>query len=125
MTGSRLVAVSLACLATVTTASADSSEPLLAVSPNPVHAGAHARVHGRMPGCPAGDQITLISRAFSHRHDFAGEPAVFATIHSDGSFSVRTRIPSTRKPARYSIGGRCGGGNIGFVRHVRVLRPRG
>jgi hypothetical protein len=100
------------------------SERLLQASPNPVHAGSHVRVHGRVPGCPAGDQVTLISRAFSHRHEFASVPAVFATVRSDGHFSVRTRIPSTRRPGRYSLSGRCGGGNLGFVRHVRVLRPR-
>lgn len=124
MDRARLAAIAIVCVVAAAPAYADSSEPLLAASPNPVHAGSHVRLHGRIPGCPAGDQITLISRAFSHNHDFAGEPAVFATIHADGSFSVRTRIPSTRKPRRYSIGGRCGGGNIGFVRHLRVLRPR-
>ena len=120
----RLAIVSVVCLIAAASAYADSSEPLLGASPNPVRAGAHVRVHGRIPGCLAGDQLTLISRAFSHQHDFAGQPAVFAAIRKDGSFSVRTRIPSTRKPRRYSIGGRCGGGNIGFVRHLRVLAPR-
>jgi hypothetical protein len=120
----RWAMVPITCLVAAATAFAGSSQPLLAASPNPVHAGAHVRLHGRIPGCLARDQITLISRAFSHKHDFAGEPAVFATIHEDGSFNVRTRIPRTRRPRRYSLGGRCGGGNIGFVRHLRVLRPR-
>jgi hypothetical protein len=119
------VAISVVAAALLaSTALADRSDPLLAASPNPVHAGSQVRLHGRVPGCPAGDQVTLISRAFSHRHEFAGVSAVFATVRSDGHFSVRTRIPRTRKPARYSITGRCGGGNLGFSRHLRVLAPR-
>jgi hypothetical protein len=66
--------------------------------------------------------VTLISRAFSHRHDFAGLPALYARVRTNGDYSVRTRIPVTRRPARYRIGGRCGGGNLGVSARLRVLR---
>jgi hypothetical protein len=92
-------------------------------SPNPVHAGKRVRLFGHVTGgCLPGDQVTLISRAFSHRRDFAGLPAVFARVRAGHRYSVRTRIPAKRRPRRYRISGRCGGGNLGGVSaSLRVL----
>jgi hypothetical protein len=67
--------------------------------------------------------VTLLSRAFSHRHDFAGVPAVYTRIKSDGHFGRWVRIPAGRDARRYTVTGRCGGGNLGVVRHIRVVRP--
>jgi hypothetical protein len=92
-------------------------------SPNPVHAGTKVRVFGNAGGCPAGDRVTLLSRAFSHRHEFAGVPAVFATVKANGHYSKRTRIPASRAPKKYKITARCGGGTFGVVRKLRVLAP--
>jgi hypothetical protein len=89
------------------------------VKPAAVHRGKHVRVYGVVTGC--GGAVTLISKAFPHTHDFAGLPAVFAPRRGDGSYSVRVRIPSTRRPGAYTISGRCGGGNIGVTRRLRVL----
>jgi hypothetical protein len=105
-------------LATPATAAA----PTIAVNPNPVHRGRLVRVHGAVSGCPRGDRVTLISRAFSHHHDFAGVPAIFARVAAGGAYSVRTRIPASREPSRYSITGRCGGGNLGVATSLTVLR---
>jgi hypothetical protein len=44
-------------------------------------------------------------------------------VASDGSFSVHRKIPRGRAPGRYALTARCGGGNLGIVRHVRVLAP--
>jgi hypothetical protein len=88
-------------------------------SPNPVHRGKLVRVFGTVQGC--GGPVTLISRAFVHAHDFAGQPAVFATLRN-GSYSVRVRVPARRTPGTYAITGRCGGGNIGVTRKLRVVR---
>jgi hypothetical protein len=96
--------------------------PTIVASPNPVRRGDVVRVHGTVPGCPRGDQVTLISRAFSHRRDFAGLPAVFARVGAHHAYSVGTRIPARRTPRRYTITGRCGGGNLGVSAHLRVLR---
>lgn len=97
--------------------------PSIHVTPASVHRGHVVRVHGSVAhGCAKGDTVTLISRAFSHRHDFAGLPAIYAVSRSDGSFSKRTRIPARRKPGRYRISGRCGGGNLGVSARLRVLR---
>jgi hypothetical protein len=97
----------------------------LHVSPATVPAGDSTRVFGSAAGgCAAGDQVTLLSRAFPATHRFAGVPAVFARTHAGGRFSKRVRIPAGRAPGRYTVTARCGGGNLGIVRHVRVTRPR-
>ena len=96
----------------------------LHVSPVRVHAGQRVHVSGATGGgCAAGDDVTILSRAFRHDHEFAGVPAVVAVAHADGSFSIHRKIPRTRAPKRYTVTARCGGGNLGIVRHLRVLAP--
>ena len=98
--------------------------PTIKVSPGTVQAGQIVRVYGVVPGCPSGNEVTLISAVFSHAHDFAGLPAVFAHVGAHSAYSVRTRIPATRRTGRYQITGRCGGGNLGAIASLRVwLRP--
>ena len=80
------------------------------------------RVHGSLPGCPHGDEVTLISRAFGGHSSFAGVPAVYARIGAGGVYSTRVHISHRRAPGRYEITGRCGGGNIGASAKLRVLR---
>jgi hypothetical protein len=80
------------------------------------------RVTGLVPiGCDRGETVTLISGAFSHRHDFAGLPAIFTTVRRSGLLSRRTRIPRGRNPGLYHVTARCAGGNIGVSARVRVL----
>jgi len=79
-------------------------------------------IKGSADGCPVGDAVIIISRAFVHTHDFAGLPAVLARVKSGGSFRVTTRIPATKRPGRYRVTGRCGGGNLGFLKHLTVRR---
>ena len=95
--------------------------PTINVDPHRVHRGDVVRVFGVVPGCPVGDRVTLISRAFSHRHEFAGVPAIFSTVKTGDRYSRRTRIPMGRRARRYAISGRCGGGNLGVTAHVRVV----
>jgi hypothetical protein len=116
-----LVAALLACGANAAPVFAAAS-PTIRATPESVHRGHLVRVHGKVPGCPRGDRVTLISRAFRHRHDFAGLPAVFARVRAHHRYSVRTRIPSHRSPGRYTISGRCGGGNLGVSATLRVRR---
>ena len=59
--------------------------------------GRACRSPGLAGGCPAGNQVTLISHAFSHAHEFAGVSAVFATVRSDDTYAVQTRIPAGRQ----------------------------
>ncbi len=90
-------------------------------SPSSVHRGHVVRVYGKVPGCPKGSSVTLLSNAFVHTHDFAGVPAVYATVGSASAYSVKTKIPAGKKPGRYTISGRCGGGNLGVTATLHVL----
>jgi hypothetical protein len=94
--------------------------PTLKVTPRRVRRGGFVRVHGGVSGCQG--PVTLISRAFSRRHQFAGVPAISAPVGAHGAYSVRTRIPARRSPGVYPISGRCGGGNLGVQARLRVLR---
>jgi hypothetical protein len=94
------------------------------VNDSSVHAGQKVRVFGRTGGgCDPSGSVTLLSKAFPHTHDFAGVPAVFADQKPNGHYSIRVRIPKSRAPGRYTISGRCGGGNLGVSRKLRVLAP--
>ena len=104
-----------------TTAATASPPKLILVVPSVVAPGHVVTVSGSAGGCPVGDTVTLISRAFTHTHDFAGVPAVLTKVRYGGTFHVATRIPSTKKPGRYGITARCGGGNLGVLAHLRVL----
>ena len=104
-------------------AAAVASSPSLHNKPKRVHDGERMRVFGNAGDCAVGNRVTLISRAFPKRHEFAGVPAVFARVRSNGDFSKRVRIPRSKKPGRYTITGRCGGGNLGVSRKVVVLAP--
>jgi hypothetical protein len=99
---------------------AAATSPRLAVSPAVVKRGSVVRVHGVLAACPRGDEVTLISRAFGGPGSFAGLPAVHARIGAGGAYSVTVRIPRRRRPGRYAITGRCGGGNIGVSVTLRV-----
>src|SRR5215211_2327978 len=93
------------------------------VKPKSVHAGKRVRVFGSAGGCMPGGTVTLISRAFPATHEFAGVPAVFTPVRPSGNYSRRVRIPKGKTPKRYRITARCGGGNLGVSRRVRVLAP--
>ena len=96
--------------------------PTIKVSPTTVQQGYEARVFGVVPGCAVGNRVTLLSRAFSHRHELAGVPAIFAEVKAEHKYSKRTLIPARRRPGRYAITGRCGGGSLGVTAHLRVIR---
>jgi hypothetical protein len=115
-----VIAVIAALLATAGVVLA--AGPTINVDPHRVHRGEVVRVFGVVPGCARGDQVTLISRAFSHSNEFAGVPAIFAEVRRGHRYSRRTRIPAKRQPRRYAIHGRCGGGNLGIAAHLRVIR---
>jgi hypothetical protein len=116
-----LIGVVLAGLL-ATTGVALAAGATIRVDPTTVQRGYIVRVHGVVPGCAIGNQVTLLSRAFSHRREFAGVPAILAEVGAGHKYSKRTRIPAGRAPGRYAITGRCGGDNLGVTAHVRVIR---
>ena len=112
-----------AALVLALSAAALAAGPSLHVRPHRVEAGHLLRIHGSTGGCPQGERVTLLSKAFPHRHEFAGIPAVYTRVRSGGKFQRRVRIPEHRKPRRYPVTGRCGGGNFALA-HFRVVRHR-
>jgi hypothetical protein len=101
------------------------AQATLNVKPKSVHAGERVRVFGTVGGgCVAGDTVTLLSEAFPHTEEFAGVPAVMTPVRPNGTYSKRVRIPRHRHRGIYTVSGRCGGGNFGISRKLRVRRPR-
>jgi hypothetical protein len=72
--------------------------------------GGLVRITGAAPGCAAGNEVFVISRAFSRVHEFAGVPAAVAKVRAGGRFSASARIPRSRAPGNYALTARCGGG---------------
>src|SRR5262249_49149789 len=92
----------------------------LTVTPTRIGRGGTVLISGVAGGCPAGDGVTILSRAFSPVHSFAGVPAVYASVGAAGRFSARASIPRLRRPGSYVITARCGGGNLGVAAHLTV-----
>jgi hypothetical protein len=95
--------------------------PTIHVNPSRVQAGKRVRVFGNAGSCRAGDRVTLMSKAFPSRHEFAGIPAIFAKARSGGSYSTTTRVPASRHPGHYLVTARCGGGNLGVSARLTVF----
>ena len=93
----------------------------LTVAPASVHRGHRVIIRGNAGDCPVGDAVTIISRAFAHTSDFAGQPAVFALVRSGGKFGIRPRIPSGKAVGSYGVTARCGGGNLGVSATIHVV----
>jgi hypothetical protein len=93
----------------------------LSVAPRTVRRGRAVLVSGVAGSCTAGDQVTIISRAFAATRTFAGVPAVYAPVGAAGRFSARARIPGTRRPGTYGLTARCGGGNLGISARLAVV----
>jgi hypothetical protein len=111
-----LAAMSLLAFASVAWGSVS-----IKVSPTSVQAGKVVKVSGSVgTGCGKGDPVTLISKAFAHKHEFAGVSAIYAMPGKGGAFSTTTTIPKTRKAGTYTITGRCGGGNLGVEATLKV-----
>jgi hypothetical protein len=93
--------------------------PSLHVRPAVAAPGARVVVSGNAGGCPRGDTVTVISRAFAGP-GFAGIGGGGGPVRADGTFSVRLRIARGAANGRYVVTARCGGGNLGVRAFVRV-----
>jgi hypothetical protein len=94
----------------------------LTLTPAIVHRGGTVHIKGNADGCTVGNTVFVISRAFVHTHEFAGVSAVLAKVRAGGQFRATTVIPRKRKPGRYNVTARCGGGNLGVLVHLTVRR---
>src|SRR4051812_36979281 len=111
----------IAALLTIT-AIATAAAPSLTLTPSSVRHGNAVAIKGSADGCTVGAMVFVLSRAFVHTHDFAGVPAVLAKVKYGGSFATTTRIPRSKRPGRYTVTARCGGGNLGVLKHLTVRR---
>ena len=103
-------------------AMATAAVPSLTLIPSSVKRGHTVLIKGSADGCAVGNTVFIISKAFVHAHDFAGLPAVLAKVKYGGSFRATTRIPAAKRPGRYGVTARCGGGNLGVLKHLTVRR---
>lgn len=99
--------------ATSTTAS---TRATIKVSPSSAPPTATVTISGKLPfrgpqSCPAGNAIQFTSTSALFPPDGFGPTTMRA---KDGNFSTPYRIPASTPPAAYSIGMRCGGGNVGI-----------
>jgi hypothetical protein len=117
----RALTIVVAALLLVGTA-ASTTRPSLTVTPSVMHRGAYVLLSGSAASCPVGEGVVVISQALPRAHEFAGVPAVWAGVHAGGRFSVRARIPVAKPPGRYTVSARCGGGNLGVLARLTVLR---
>ena len=74
---------------------------------------------GNAAGCPRGDVVTVISRAF-RGPDFAGLGTISARVRAGGAFSGSGRVRRLARAGRYAVTARCGGGNLGVLVYLRV-----
>jgi hypothetical protein len=113
----------LVCVAALAVpAMATAAVPSLTLTPPSVKRGHAVSINGSADGCVVGSTVFIISKAFAHTHDFAGLPAVLAKVKYGGSFRVTTRIPAAKRPGRYKVTVRCGGGNLGILKYLTVRR---
>lgn len=102
------------------------------VSPGTVAPGGNVRLSGDVlaggtPGCEVPGTVTLISDAFAGLEEFAGVGAVNLPVDATGTFDSTVTLTSSVAAGTYSIGGRCGGGNLGVSATIVVgaLPPSG
>jgi hypothetical protein len=103
-------------------AAAGATRPSLVVTPSAVGRGHSVLIVGSAGSCPVGDTVTMISRAFPRTHEFAGVGAVWATVRQAGRFRATARIPRTKPIGHYAVTARCGGGNLGILVRLTVVR---
>lgn len=103
-------------------ATAASAQPDITVSPNSAAAGSTVTISGNVPvsgtpSCPASDGVQLTSSAALFAPDGFGPQA---TRDASGNFQVQFLIPSSTPAGSYSVGMRCGGGNVGVTASLTV-----
>jgi hypothetical protein len=116
-----VIAVLALAAAGTTAAVALAAHATILATPSTVHLGGVVTVHGNAGGCPVGDTVTLMSRAFATSHSFAGIPAVYAKVRAHDAFSTKAHIRRHIATGRYAVTARCGGGNFGVSATLHVL----
>jgi hypothetical protein len=94
----------------------------VSVSPSTVRVGGAVMISGMVPtsggqSCPQPDPVTITSSAALFPPDGFGPQA---SRSATGAFRVRYTVPTSTPPGTYTIGLRCGGGNVGVRTSLRV-----
>ena len=89
------------------------------LKPSVVARGGLVHVSGNADGCPVGDTVLVLSRAF-RGPEFAGVHYIGARVRAGGAFAATGRIRRRARPGRYGATARCGGGNLGVLARFRV-----
>lgn len=112
-----LAAVTLAGVA-VDTLPAAAAAGTVTVSPSVVPAGGTVTVSGSVSvaDCPASTPVILTDTALFPPDGFG--PTV--ARNASGAFSTSYTVPASTPAGAYSVGLRCGGGNVGVSAAVRV-----
>jgi hypothetical protein len=118
------VIVALALAAVLAAAPAYGANASISVSPSTVSPGGSVHISGSIPvkKCPASDSATVTSEASLFPPDGFGPSA---TRDSNGQFALDYSVPTSTAPGTYSVGLRCGGGNVGVEASLTVAPTGG
>lgn len=118
-----IVATAVFCIAVLGSAPAYGASASISVSPSAAPAGSTVHISGSIPvkKCPASDGATITSDAALFPPDGFGPTA---TRDSQGAFAVDYTVPASTPPGNYTLGLRCGGGNVG-VSATLTVTPAG
>jgi hypothetical protein len=118
------VAVALSLAAVAAVAPAYGANASISVSPSTVSPGGTVHISGSIPvkKCPASDSATVTSEAALFPPDGFGPSA---SRDSNGQFALDYTVPTSTAPGTYSVGIRCGGGNVGVSASLTVAPAGG
>lgn len=118
------VTVALAVAAVLAAAPAYGANASISISPSTVSPGGSVHISGSIPvkKCPASDSATVTSEASLFPPDGFGPSA---TRDSNGQFALDYTVPTSTAPGTYSVGLRCGGGNVGVEASLTVAPTGG
>jgi hypothetical protein len=89
----------------------------VSASPSSVPAGGTVRFSGSVPTSSCSGPVTVTDSSALFQPDGFGPQA---PLSSSGAFQVNFRVPTSTPPGTYSVGLRCGGGNVGVSTSLRV-----
>jgi hypothetical protein len=95
---------------------------VLTVTPLVVHRGGAVQIQGSATACALGNKVTITSPAFFSAQTAGGVPAVITNVGLFHSFRTSARIRVRLAPGIYGITARCGGGTVGAIAHLHVVR---
>ena len=118
------VTVALSVAAMSAAAPAYGANASISVSPSTVPPGGTVHISGSIPvkKCPASDSATVTSEAALFPPDGFGPSA---PRDANGQFALDYTVPLSTPPGTYTVGLRCGGGNVGVGASLTVAPTGG